>query len=107
MVSIKAYKIKVLSDAECLYKIVEVEVDKLQFPYLDSEGDMVYENTHFATKEEARNVAINRCNDMIRFLNDQIKHREKSIADIKKTISKYEKTRNLLMQEQADDKRRF
>ena len=50
-----AYKIKDL-------KVIKVECPEgIDWPKLDSDGDTIFINSHFATKEEAYAAAIKNC----------------------------------------------
>jgi hypothetical protein len=35
-------------------EVIEVEVEELRYPFKDSRGETIYVNTHFATREKAR-----------------------------------------------------
>lgn len=50
----KAYKVKDL-------QVVEVECEELRYPLYDSDGDKIYSNKHFATREDAYKRAIDEC----------------------------------------------
>jgi len=76
-----AYKVKNL-------KVTEVECEKIEYPLEDSQGDTIFINTHFATKEEAYNKAICDCDAGIYLtareienLRQRTKKRETDLAD--------------------------
>lgn len=50
----KAYKVKD-------NKVIEVECEKIEYPLKDSEGDTIYENTHFKRGIRAYQHAISEC----------------------------------------------
>jgi len=79
-----------------------VKVERLEYPLKDSEGDTIYQNTHFTTKEEAYNKAISLCDSAIECLARDLKHYQKRIEKLKSLIAKYAIAKNSLM-----DKKRW
>lgn len=60
-----------------VYKLVgnsvkPVECEIMEYPKLDSEGDTIYKNSHFKTKQEAYNNVIKNCQAGVSILTRQI-----------------------------------
>jgi len=93
----RVYKVKNCSPKEPIYKIVEVEVERLEYPLKDSEEDTIHPNTHFTTKEEAYNKAISLCDSAIECLARDLKHYQKKIEKLKSLIARYAIAKNSLI----------
>lgn len=61
-----AYKVKT-------GRVVAVECEKMEYPLRDNDGDIIYINTHFATKKEALEKAIRECNAWVKMNTDRVK----------------------------------
>lgn len=53
--------------------VSRVECEKCEYPLKDSEGDTIYENTHFLTPEEAYEEAIANCQAGVTLITEDIK----------------------------------
>lgn len=47
-------------------QVVEVECDEMKYPLRDADGDTIFINTHFSTKEETYDKAIKECEAGVR-----------------------------------------
>lgn len=89
-----AYKVKDL-------KVVEVECPNgMKYPELDSDGDKIFENSHFSTKEEAYAKAIEDCNTGISWAAREIKSLWRKIRERQDKMTEYAVAKNALLQKQ-------
>lgn len=77
---ITAYKVK-------NNQVTEVTCEKMSYPHYDSDDDKIYINTHFATKEEAYQKAIEEREAGISHLTRAIKHFRSQVAEHEKRLA--------------------
>lgn len=53
-------------------KVIEVKCEEMKYPLKDNEGDTIYENTHFKTKDEAYKRAIRDCEASISLVTSRL-----------------------------------
>lgn len=81
-------------------KVVEVDCPNgMEFPKLDADGDKIYENTHFATKMEALEKVISKCDIWISNLARDIESLKQDIKDNQDILTEYAIARNRLIEE--------
>lgn len=78
----KIYKIK-------KFEVVETECKNFMFLAEDNDGDTIYENTHFMTKEEAYNQAIAECNAGMSLATNDIISCKKGLERLKNELAEY------------------
>ncbi len=69
-------------------EIVESSTDKYDWPSVTINGDLMYKNTHFKTKEEAIKDGIEEYKYRIKTCEENIRDREKEIAERKSKLKK-------------------
>lgn len=67
-------------------KVYEVECDILKYPELDSEGDTIFENTHFESAEKAYKRAISNCESGVSLLTIDLEQTRKKEENILKLL---------------------
>lgn len=53
--------------------VIEVGCEEMKYPLYDNDGDMIYENTHFKTEQQAYESAIKNCEAGVSLLTSSIK----------------------------------
>lgn len=53
--------------------VKKVECEEMRYPLFDSDGDRIYENTHFSTEKEAYEQAIKECYAGVELITRSIK----------------------------------
>lgn len=86
------YKVKNL-------QVVQVECEALKWPARDTDGDTIYINTHFTTKDEAYNCAIKDCDAGINMEASSIEQIQKDILRRQEAMTEYAIAKNHLRQE--------
>ncbi len=85
----KLYKVKKL-------KVIEVECESFLYLKKDNNGDVIYENTHFASEEEAYNKAITECDAGMSLIARDIESLTKELERLKNELTKYAVAKNNL-----------
>lgn len=88
----KAYKVKGL-------QVVEVECEELRYPLYDSDGDKIYTNKHFATREEAYKRAIEECEAGINLAASDIEIYRTKIRECEARLADYAIAKRRLQRE--------
>lgn len=71
----KVYKVKNNS-------VKEVECEEMEYPLKDSDGDTIYVNTHFETKQEAYESAIINCEAGVSLLTGNVKDARNKVREL-------------------------
>lgn len=62
--------------------VKQVECEEMKYPLDDSDGDTIYENTHFATKKEAYEEVIKNCYAGVSTLTRRIKETREELRKL-------------------------
>lgn len=72
------------------FKIVESTTDKYGWPNSTINGDLMYDNTYFKTKEEAAEYGIRNHNVALQWYKESLKETKEKVMQLKNDILKYE-----------------
>ena len=67
--------------------VTEVECEEMVYPMSDSEGDTIYENTHYGTKKEAYIEAIIECKAGVSIATRIVKEARKNVRKYESKLS--------------------
>ena len=77
-------------------ELIEAFTDKYGHPNLTDNGDLMYDNTHFPTKEEAINYGIKECKYMVKHSVERINEITEKLKKAQERKGEYEKQINHL-----------
>lgn len=72
-------------------ELIEAFTDKYGHPNLTDNGDLMYDNTHFPTKEQAIDYGIKECKYMVKHSIERINEAEEKLKEAQERKEKYEK----------------